>query len=108
MGIRMTIDVVGIDAGKVFKFMDGLANMISDAIYPQVNPRITFETISAGAAKTFEELKKNPRASSTEIGNIIGVTSRAVKKHFAILKEYGLIEYVGSQKGGHWIIKEGK
>ena len=25
--------------------MDGLANMISDAIYPQVNPRITFETI---------------------------------------------------------------
>ena len=40
-----TLDIVGIEASKVFKFMDGLANMISDAIYPQVNPRITFETI---------------------------------------------------------------
>ena len=39
-----TLDIVGIEASKVFKFMDALANMISDAIYPQVNPRITFET----------------------------------------------------------------
>ncbi|WP_458449082.1 ATP-binding protein [Fibrobacter sp.] len=66
------------------------------------------ETLSEGAVKTFKEIKKNPSASSTEIGKIIGLTSRAVKKHFAILKEHGLIEYVGSQKGGHWIIKDGK
>ena len=41
-----TLDVVGIDNTKVFKFMDALANMISDSIQPQVNPRITFETIN--------------------------------------------------------------
>ncbi len=40
-----TLDIVGIETSKVFKFMDSLANMIGDAIYPQVNPRITFETI---------------------------------------------------------------
>ena len=40
-----TLEVFGIDNGKVFKFMDSLANMISDSIQPQINPRITFETI---------------------------------------------------------------
>ena len=40
-----TLEVFGIDNGKVFKFMDSLANMISDSSQPQINPRITFETI---------------------------------------------------------------
>lgn len=78
-----------------------------EKVHPKSSPELP-ETLSEGAVKTFKELKKNPSASSTEIGKIIGLTSRAVKKHFAILKEHGLIEYVGSQKGGHWIIKDGK
>ena len=36
---------MGIENDKVFKFMDSLANMISETIESQITPRITFETI---------------------------------------------------------------
>lgn len=41
-----THEIIGIENDKVLKFMDSLANMISETIYPQVNPRITFETLN--------------------------------------------------------------
>lgn len=41
-----THEIIGIENDKVFKFMDSLANMISETIYPQINPRITFETLN--------------------------------------------------------------
>lgn len=40
-----THEIVGMESDKVFKFMDSLANMISETIEPQITPRITFETI---------------------------------------------------------------
>jgi len=39
------LDIIGIESERVFKFMDSLANMISETIEPQIIPRITFETI---------------------------------------------------------------
>ena len=73
---------------------------------PKSSPKVP-QKISDGALKTFEELKKNPGATSADIAEVIGLTSRAVKKHFAVLKELGLIEYVGGKKNGYWIIKDG-
>ena len=40
-----THEIVGIENENVFKFMDSLADMISETVEPQVIPRITFETI---------------------------------------------------------------
>lgn len=40
-----THEIVGIENEKVFKYMDSLADMISESVEPQVIPRITFETI---------------------------------------------------------------
>ena len=40
-----THEIAGIENENVFKFMDSLADMISESIEPQVIPRITFETI---------------------------------------------------------------
>ena len=73
---------------------------------PKNSPKVP-QKISDGALKTFEELKKNPGSTSADIAEVIGLTSRAVKKHFAVLKELGLIEYVGGKKNGYWIIKDG-
>ena len=66
------------------------------------------KNIPEGALKTFEALKNNPYASAVELAEVVGVSSRSIKTHFLILKENKLIEYVGSKKGGHWIIKDGE
>ena len=44
-------------------------------------------------------------ATANELADILGITSRSVKSHFAVLKNAGLIEYIGSTKSGHWIIR---
>jgi len=45
------------------------------------------------------------RISAKVIADNIGLTSRAVQKNISELKEMGLVERVGSPKGGHWIVK---
>ena len=74
---------------------------------PEVHQNFT-KNIPEGALKTFEALKNNPYASAVELAEVVGVSSRSIKTHFLILKENKLIEYVGSKKGGHWIIKDGE
>ena len=47
-------------------------------------------------------LKSNHSASSEEIGAVLGISSRMVRKHIASLREAGIIVRVGSNKTGHW------
>lgn len=71
---------------------------------PEIPQNFTLN-LPEGVAKTFEELKKNPFVTAEEIAKVLNISSRSVKTHFSVLKEQGLIEYTGSKKGGHWIIK---
>ena len=71
---------------------------------PELHQNFTIN-LPESVAKTFEELKKNPFATAEEIAKILNISSRSVKSHFSVLKEQKLIEYTGSKKGGHWIIK---
>ena len=64
------------------------------------------ENLSDSVLNTFEEIKKNPRATAEALAKILGVSSRTIKTHFSILKDKGLIAYSGSTKSGHWIIKD--
>ena len=64
------------------------------------------ENLSDSVLNTFEEIKKNPRATAEALAKILGVFSRTIKTHFSILKDKGLIAYSGSTKSGHWIIKD--
>ncbi|MBR1912202.1 MAG: putative DNA binding domain-containing protein [Treponema sp.] len=80
--------------------------------FPQNFPKTSLElhqnftkNLSESVLKTFDELKKNPFATAEELAKILNISSRSVKAHFSVLKEKGLIEYTGSKKGGHWIIK---
>ena len=77
---------------------------INSETSPELHQNFTIN-LPAGATKTLEELKKNSFATAEEIAKVLNISSRSVKTHFSILKEKGLIEYTGSKKGGHWIIK---
>ena len=41
-------------------------------------------------------------ATAEEIGAVLGISGRMVRKHIATLREAGLIVRVGSNKTGYW------
>ena len=52
-------------------------------------------------------LKKNPQASREEMArNIEGITESGIKYNLKVLQEKGLLERIGSPKGGYWQIVE--
>ncbi|MBR5332967.1 MAG: ArsR family transcriptional regulator [Muribaculaceae bacterium] len=40
------------------------------------------------------------------LSKIIGITPKAIEKHLARLKTEGIIERIGPDKGGMWIVKD--
>lgn len=72
-----THKVTGIENDKVFKFMDSLADMISNSISPQINPQITFETIENKTIVIAEILQgQNPPYFIKSEGSLDGVYVR--------------------------------
>ncbi len=49
---------------------------------------------------------EQPTISAKAIAEKIGMSSRGVQKNIDILKKAGLIDRVGSAKGGHWVVKK--
>jgi len=52
------------------------------------------------------QIRKQPTISSKKIAECLGITQRGVQKNIDVLKKAGLLERVGSAKGGHWAVKD--
>lgn len=63
------------------------------------------ETIWNTSEKILETIKQNATISRKEMAEIVGITADGVKYHLQKLKEQGVIERVGPDKGGYWKIK---
>ncbi len=50
-------------------------------------------------------LQSNPRTTAKMIAVALKINERNVKKNIKTLKDVGLIERVGSDRSGHWIVK---
>ena len=59
-----------------------------------------------GSEKSSEKilalLEARNTASAREIAELLGLTSRAVEKHIAALKNAGCLKRIGPAKGGRW------
>jgi ATP-dependent DNA helicase RecG len=55
--------------------------------------------------KILELIKENPYISKSELSKKVGISTTAVDKNIAKLKEKGLLNRIGPDKGGHWEIK---
>ncbi|MDR0747493.1 MAG: Fic family protein, partial [Helicobacteraceae bacterium] len=55
--------------------------------------------------KIAEIMRVRSKASAKAIADELGITSRAVEKNIAVMKERGLIIRIGAAKGGHWEVK---
>jgi Fic family protein len=47
-----------------------------------------------------------PTISAKRIAEEVGMSSRGVQKNIDALKKRGLVERIGSAKGGHWLVKK--
>lgn len=54
--------------------------------------------------KILEKISESPNITQTELSNILGITTRAVRKTMKNLKDKGIIERVGSDRKGYWKI----
>lgn len=72
----------------------------------------SFKTRSVAAAKdlyltntdeyVLKVLVANGRATAPKIASLLGISESTVRRSFRRLKEYGMIERVGSDKAGYW------
>lgn len=50
-------------------------------------------------------LSEDSKLSAAALAEKIGISAKAIEKHLANLKADGIIERIGSAKGGHWRVK---
>lgn len=50
-------------------------------------------------------LSANPRMAITQLAKELGISTTAVEKQIARLKQQGALERIGPAKGGHWKVK---
>ena len=51
-------------------------------------------------------MSHNKYISINELAEITGISTRAVEKHIANLKEKELLKRIGPDKGGHWEVMD--
>ena len=55
--------------------------------------------------KILDAIRKNPQISRQELAKITGISESGVKWQLKKLKDEGIIDRVGSLKGGKWVVK---
>ena len=68
--------------------------------------KTTEEITEKTTEEIFELIINNPQISQDKIAEIIGITADGVFWNIKKLKAKGLIERIGSDKGGYWKIIE--
>jgi len=53
-------------------------------------------------SETLELIKQNPYITRIELSNALKINPSAVQRHIIKLKNEGIIERVGGDKGGYW------
>lgn len=54
--------------------------------------------------KIIESIKENQNCTISDMAAYAGVETRTIERNIKSLKEKGIIERVGSDKGGHWVV----
>jgi ATP-dependent DNA helicase RecG len=59
-----------------------------------------------GSEKILELLRENPKLTIAEIAEAISISTRAVEKKIARLKEEGILTRQGPDRGGQWQVRQ--
>ncbi len=62
--------------------------------------------ITANQKKILETVMKNPFLTQEELAKIVGIAKLNINKNMKILQEKGLLERIGADKNGSWLVKK--
>ena len=79
---------------------DSIGENIGDSIGENIG-----DNLNATQSKILQLMKTTATISGKDIAESIGISQRNVEANIRILKKMGLVERVGSAKGGHWVVK---
>lgn len=66
------------------------------------------EDLTDNQKKIIAEMKKNKNVTQKELSRRVGINEKNIRNNIAGLKERGLIERIGPDKGGYWEVIEKK
>ena len=69
----------------------------------KITPKITVK-ITANQKKILEAIKQNPFVTQEELSSIVGIAKLNINKNMKKLQEQGIIERVGADRNGKWIV----
>jgi ATP-dependent DNA helicase RecG len=73
---------------------------------PEKTPvKTSGETSVKTSVKILSLMRENSQVTTAEIAGTIGKTTRAIEMQVAKLKAEGLVERIGPDKGGHWVVR---
>lgn len=84
------------------KLMGSVPNKV-----PKIVPnklRMQHPEISDSCWDVYFQIKANPHATTGDVGKLLGISDRMVRKHIATLRNAMLIERIGGNKTGYWMI----
>jgi ATP-dependent DNA helicase RecG len=86
---------------------DDIGDNVGDDIGENVGENVGENgTVNFTQTRIIEIIRTNPKVSARIIAEEIGIASRNVEENIRILKKLGILERVGSAKGGHWVIRQ--
>jgi ATP-dependent DNA helicase RecG len=87
-------------AGLMITFKTDIEEKTPGKGSPKSSPKSSPKT----EMKVIELMMDKPEISAATIGEILGISKRAVLKHTKKLQEKGMLKRIGPARGGHWEI----
>jgi ATP-dependent DNA helicase RecG len=84
---------------------EGFKNRADTKVTEKVTEKVTrkvTEKVTENQELIIKNITVNPNITSEELSKIIGITPEKIRVNLSKLKAKGLIERVGSNKGGYW------
>lgn len=91
----------GVDARFTPKISESNITLSSDTT-SKSTVKGALKSALKSALKTMELIEENPYITISELAEKLSISKRAVDKQIAKLKENGIIERIGADKGGYW------
>lgn len=85
-------------------------NKGSSGVAPKVAPKVALKRLAYSPAELRHEIKTrlalDSSATKRALAAELGVSERTISNHQKALQESGDIKFVGSPRGGHWVVRQ--
>ena len=100
---REYLKMAGAEEKAVTEVTGKVTERLADGLVERLVERLV-EKLAESQKKILDLAKINPYTSKKELSDKIGISTTAIDKNIAKLKQKGLLKRIGPDKGGYWKI----